>query len=83
MTPEEAARFILSDCQDPELKAKCWAENDADLAERLKDPVFKAKWDANIKAFADRIDAEIAERVYREFTASCRPLGGSQGETPE
>jgi hypothetical protein len=63
MTPEECASFLLSDCQDPELSAKAERENDADLAESLKDPVFKAKWDANLKEMADRLDAELLEKM--------------------
>lgn len=66
MTPEEAARFILGDCQDPQLKAKCEAEYDDMLAEAMTDPDFKARWDVNLKAFSDRIDAEIARKVYAE-----------------
>ena len=38
MTPEECARFLLSDCQDPDLRAKADRENDAALAESLKRP---------------------------------------------
>lgn len=67
MTGEEAARFILSDCQDSALKAKCEAENAAQFAEDMKDPAKKARWDADIRAFADGVDKRIAAKVYAEI----------------
>lgn len=67
MTPEQAARFVLSDGQDPELRALVDREMEAQLAESLKDPAFKARWDANLRAFADDIDRRIAESVYRDL----------------
>lgn len=66
MTPEECARFILSDCKDPELRAKCDRENAAEFAEDMKDPAKKSRWDAHIKAFAEEIDKQIAAKVYAE-----------------
>ena len=66
MTPEQTARFILIDCQDPELKAISERENSAALAEASKDPDYKAAWDANMKKFADAIDDRIAADVYAQ-----------------
>lgn len=67
ITPEQAARFIRSDCQDPELRRIADAEADASLAEAMKDPAFKARWDADIRAMADTISVEILAKVYRDI----------------
>jgi hypothetical protein len=67
MTPEECARFLLSDCQDPDLRAKADRENDAALAESLKDPALKAIWEANLQAMADRIADDALAYVLGEM----------------
>jgi uncharacterized NAD(P)/FAD-binding protein YdhS len=69
MTPEDAARFILSDCQDPTLKAQCEREQDEAFAEAMKDPQQKARWEAHIRAFADEIDKRIAAEVAEIYRA--------------
>jgi hypothetical protein len=70
MTPEEAARFVLSDCQDPVLRAKADREASAMLEESLRDPVFKQQWDANLRRMSDEIDARIAADVYGQLYPS-------------
>lgn len=67
MTPEDCARFLLSDCRDPVLRAQADRECDEDLAEALKDPVFKARWDAGLQHMADDIDARAMEYAYRDI----------------
>ncbi len=67
MTPEEAARFILSDCQDPELKQQANADADAALAEALTDPAFARQWRANLQRMANEIDSRIMEDVYEDL----------------
>lgn len=64
MTPEECAAFVRGDCQDPELRKKADREMDAQFAEAMKDPTFKAQWDAGLKTFADDIDDMVARAVY-------------------
>lgn len=67
MTPEEAARFVLSDCQDPELKAKANREVDAMFAEAMKDPVFKAKWQSAVRSIADAWLADAAADIFAKL----------------
>ena len=63
MTAEQAARFILSDCRDPELKAIADAEADA----ALKRPENQAALREAAQWWADRIDQQIADEVYTQF----------------
>jgi hypothetical protein len=67
MTPEEAARFILSDGQDSALKSLNHRELEIAFAEAMKDPEFQARWKRGLQEMADRIDAEIADEVYRAY----------------
>jgi len=67
MTAEQAARFILSDCRDPELKAISDAEADTALDAALKRPESQAALREVARWWADRIDQQIADEVYTQF----------------
>ena len=67
MTAEQAARFILSDCRDPELKAISDAEADTALDAALKRPENQATLREAAQWWADRIDQQIVDEVYAQF----------------
>lgn len=41
----------------------------ANIAGIRRCPAHKSEWDAGIKRFSDRIDREIADKVYRQASA--------------
>ena len=61
-TGDELVRFILSDCQDPELKARA----KADMDEIAKSPEFKASIEMAAKDLSDHYDELLAEWCFRD-----------------
>jgi hypothetical protein len=65
LTPAQVAAFVRTDCQDPELRDLARREADAMLSECLRDPTFRAAWDANLQDFADAIDQRLLQDIRR------------------
>jgi hypothetical protein len=63
MTPEQCARFVLSDGQDHRLRELVLCELDARVEKEMLDPAVRAQWRDVVKEFADRIDQYIFEQV--------------------
>lgn len=73
MTPEQAAYCVLHDFDrgNPDVK-RIMDANDAEMTadhERLlrEDADYAQRWHAGLKEFANRIDEEIAAKVYANF----------------
>ena len=64
MCPEDIARFVLSDCQDPALKVQGDREPAEIFAESMKDPAFRTAWIRTLQVFVDEIDQRIAAKIY-------------------
>lgn len=65
MTPEQAARFVLSDGKDPD----ALAAQAHDWHEMLKDPVNQAAFDQAVQAFTDAVDREVFARLWADLDA--------------